>query len=149
MISLEYACALLSTPSLGCNHWSKFRETRGDEHGKLHLSRKNTKTSISRTLLSQLFLKYACTVDVMIHQYVHTKFSNSTLLILLNFLKTILSMNLIQLHSRFLQSNVFSKVWKNRKSAIRRFCVEHTDESKRPPYRHILKTVVKVVEEKF
>ena len=27
------------------------------------------------------------------------------------------------------------------------FC-GHTDESKRPPYRHILKTVVKVVKEK-
>ena len=34
--------------------------------------------------LLQLFLKYACTLDVFIHQYVHTKFSDGTLPILLN-----------------------------------------------------------------
>ena len=50
---------------------------------------------ISLPLLSQLFLKYAYMVDVLIHQFTHMEFSNGTLPILLNFWKTILSMNLI------------------------------------------------------
>ena len=32
---------------------------------------------------------------------------------------------------------------------LEKFHVGKTDESKRSPYRHILKTVVKVMEEKF
>ena len=68
---------------------------RGDQRGGSQVNWKNTKIWISLPLLSQLFLKYAYTLDVLIHQYVHTKFSDDTLPILLNFWKTILSTNLI------------------------------------------------------
>ena len=44
---------------------------------------------ISLPLLSQLFLKYAYMVDILIHQFTRMEFSNSTLLILLYFWKTI------------------------------------------------------------
>ena len=47
---------------------------RGDQRGGLHVNWKNTKTRVSLTLLSQLFLKYAYTVGVFIHRYVQTKF---------------------------------------------------------------------------
>ena len=50
---------------------------------------KNRKIRISLPLLSQLFLKYAYMVDVLIHQFTHMEFSNSTFPILLNFWKTI------------------------------------------------------------
>ena len=36
-------------------------------------------------VLSQLFLKYAYTLDILIHQFVHIEFSVDTLPILLNF----------------------------------------------------------------
>ena len=65
---------------------------------------------ISLPLLSQLFLKYAYTVDILIHQFTHMEFSNGTLLILLHFWKTIWLqetwMKLNQVHWR----NCFSKV---------------------------------------
>ena len=83
---------------------------QGDQRGGSQVNWKNTKIWISLQLLSPLFLKYAYTIDILIHQYVHTKFSDGTLPIPLNFWKTILSMNLIWLHSSFLQSNGFSKV---------------------------------------
>ena len=57
---------------------------------------------ISLPLLSQLFLKYAYTVNVLIHQFTHMEFANSTLPILLSFWKTIWLqktwMNLNQVH---------------------------------------------------
>ena len=59
--------------------------SRGDQREGLHVNWKNTKTRISLPLLSQLFLKYAYTVDVFIHQYVHKNISDGTLPILLNF----------------------------------------------------------------
>ena len=68
---------------------------RGDQRGGSQVNWKNTKIWISLPLLSQLFLKYAYTLDVLIHQYVHKKISDGTLPILLNFWKIILSMNLI------------------------------------------------------
>ena len=45
----------------------------------------NTKIRISLTVLSQLFLNYVCTLDALIHQFVHREFSDGTLSILLNF----------------------------------------------------------------
>ena len=53
------------------------------------------KMIISYPLLLQLFLKYAYTVDVFIHEFTHMEFSDGTLPILRNFWKMILSMNLI------------------------------------------------------
>ena len=46
--------------------------------GRSQVNWKNTKTRISLPLLSQLFLKYADTVDVLIRQFIHTKFSDGT-----------------------------------------------------------------------
>ena len=43
------------------------------------------KMRISLQLLSQLFLKYTYTVDILIHQFTHMEFSDGTLPILLNF----------------------------------------------------------------
>ena len=58
---------------------------RGDQRGGAQVNWKNRKMRISLPLLSQLFLKYAYTVDVLIHQFTHIEFSNETLWILLNF----------------------------------------------------------------
>ena len=60
---------------------------QGDQCGGLHVNLKNTKIGFSIALLSQLFLKYACAVDVLVHQCVYTKFPDGTLPILLNFKK--------------------------------------------------------------
>ena len=68
---------------------------RGDQRGGSQVNWKNTKTRVSLQQLSQLFLKYAYMVDILIHQFTHMEFSNGTWLILRNFWKTILSMNLI------------------------------------------------------
>ena len=72
--------------------------------------KKYTKNWISLPLLSQLFLKYAYTLDILIYQYVHTILSDGTLPILLNFWKTIWLqqtwMKLNQVHWQ----NGFSKV---------------------------------------
>ena len=46
---------------------------------------KNRKMRISLPLLLQLFLKYAYTVDILIHQFTQMEFSDGTLSILLNF----------------------------------------------------------------
>ena len=61
---------------------------RGDQHGGSRVNWKNTKIWISLPILSKLFLNYACTLDILIHQYVHKNISDGTLLILLNFWKT-------------------------------------------------------------
>ena len=58
---------------------------RGDQRGGSQVNWKKRKMNISLPLLSHLFLKYAYTVDVLIHQFTHMEFSNSTLPILLNF----------------------------------------------------------------
>ena len=50
-----------------------------------HVSEKQKNERISLPLLSQLFLKYAYTVDILIHQFSHMEFSNGTLPILQNF----------------------------------------------------------------
>ena len=50
-------------------------------------------------VLSQLFLKYAYTLDVLIHQFVHMEFSDSTLLILLNLKKKTNFFNELELTS--------------------------------------------------
>ena len=47
------------------------------------------------SLLNFAVLKYAYTLDVLIHQFVHIEFSDGTLPIFLNFWKTIFLMNLI------------------------------------------------------
>ena len=67
----------------------------GDQRRGQQVNWKIRKMIISLPLLSQLFLKYAYVFDVLIHQFTHMEFSNGTLLILLNFLKAFLSMNLI------------------------------------------------------
>ena len=59
--------------------------SQGDQCGRSQANWKNTKIRISLTVLSQLLLKYAYTLDVLIHQFVLRKFSNGTLMILLNF----------------------------------------------------------------
>ena len=46
---------------------------------------KNTKRRISLHVLSQLVLKYAYMLDILIHQFVHVKFFDGTLSIPLNF----------------------------------------------------------------
>ena len=66
-----------------------------DQRGGSQVNWKNTKMIISLPLLSQLFLKYAYTVEILIHQFTCMKVFSGTLPILLNFWKTILSMNLI------------------------------------------------------
>ena len=48
---------------------------------------KNTEMRISLTVLSQLVLTYAYALDILIHQFVHMKFFDGTLLIILNFEK--------------------------------------------------------------
>ena len=84
--------------------------------------------------------------DVLIYQYVHTKFSDGTLLILLNFWKTILLMNLILTSFKFATIKmVFQKFRRIGKVPSKILC-GHTDESKCLAYGHILKTVLKVVE---
>ena len=45
----------------------------------------NHNIKISLTVLSHLFLKYAKTLHVFIHQFFHMEFSNGTLMILLDF----------------------------------------------------------------
>ena len=55
---------------------------RGIIAGKL---KKTQKMGISLHVLSQLVLKYGYTLDVLIHQFVHMEFSDSTLPIVLNF----------------------------------------------------------------
>ena len=65
---------------------------------------------ISLLLLSQLFLKYAYMVNILIHQFTHMKISNGTLPILLNFWKMIWLqktwMKLNQVHWQ----NIFFKI---------------------------------------
>ena len=51
--------------------------------------KKNTKIRFSLSVLSQLLLKYANMLDVLIHQFVHMEFSDATLPIIQNFLKNI------------------------------------------------------------
>ena len=48
--------------------------------------------------LSQLFLKYAKTLDILIYQFVHMEFSANSLMIFLNFCKAILPINLIKVY---------------------------------------------------
>ena len=58
----------------------------GNQCGGLQVNRKNTKMRTSLHVLSQLVLKYAYTLDVLIHQFVHImEFSDGTLPIFLNF----------------------------------------------------------------
>ena len=45
----------------------------------------NTKITISLKVLLQPILKYAYTLDVLIHQFDHTEYFDSTLLIFQNF----------------------------------------------------------------
>ena len=70
----------------------------------------NHKIRISLTVLSQLVLKYAYALDILIHQFVHMEFSDGTLPILLNFWKTIWLqktwMKLNQVHWKNCFSNV-------------------------------------------
>ena len=47
--------------------------------------KENAKIRISLPLLSQLFLKYACMLDILIPHFLHMEFSDNTFLILLNF----------------------------------------------------------------
>ena len=68
---------------------------RADQHGGWQVNWKSTEIWTFQNVLSQLFLKYAYTLDILIHQSVHMKFSDGTLPILLNFWKTIFSINLI------------------------------------------------------
>ena len=65
--------------------WILRTVVRGDQRGGSQVNWKNTKISISLFVLSQLFLKYAYTLDALIYQFVHMEFSDSTLLVLLNF----------------------------------------------------------------
>ena len=58
-------------------------------------------------------LKYNNMLDILIHQLVHIEFSDDTLLILQNFQKTILLMNLFLLDSSLLRQNTFFKVEEN------------------------------------
>ena len=71
--------------------WRRQMLVRGDQRGGLHVIlwtwikiTKNTKMRTSLTVLSQLFLKYAYVLDVMIHQFVHMEFFDGTLPILLH-----------------------------------------------------------------
>ena len=60
-----------------------------------------------------MILKYAYTLNILIHQIVHMEyFDDDTLPILQNFERTIfVKKNLIKLHSRFLHFNSFLKFW--------------------------------------
>ena len=46
--------------------------TRGSQRGRSQVNWKNRKIRISLTILSQLFLKYANILDVLIQQFVHS-----------------------------------------------------------------------------
>ena len=104
---------------------------------------------ISLTELSQLVLKYAYTLDILIHQFVHKKYLNDTLLIFLNFWKTIWSqktwMKLNQVHWKKLFFKSLEKLTK----CCQKIPCGQTDESKHLVHRHILKPVAKVHEEKL
>ena len=82
-------------------------------------------------------------LDVLIHQYVHTKFSNDTSSKLLknHFV------NKLDLTSfKFVAIKWFFKSLAESAKCCQEILCEHTDESKCLVYRHILKTVVKVVD---
>ena len=82
-------------------------------------------------------------VDVLIHQYVHTKWryiiDSSKLL-----KNHLIAENLNEVKSSSFTKQFFKSLEELAKCCQKILC-GHTDESKRPPYRHILKTVVKVV----
>ena len=62
---------------------------RGDQRGGSQVNWKNTKMRISLHVLSQLLLKYAYTLDILMNQFVHMEFSDSTLPIFLTFEKQV------------------------------------------------------------
>ena len=65
---------------------------------------------ISLPLLSQLYLKYAYMVDILIDHFTHMEFSNYTLQILLNFWKTIWLQKTWMKLNKVHWQNCFSKV---------------------------------------
>ena len=108
----------------------------------------NTKNWISLPLLLQLFLRYTYVLDISIHQYVCTIFSDGTLPILLNLWKPFDGSKLEWSYIKFIDKMVFQKFRKLAKWRQKILC-SHTDESKHLAFRHILKTIEKVMEEKF
>ena len=99
------------------------------------------KQKIFLNVLSQLFLKYAYTLDVLIHQFVHMEFSDSTLLILLNFKKKIFFNELELTSFKFSAIKSLEELTRWRQ----KIPCGQTDESKHVGYRHILKTVAEVL----
>ena len=60
-------------------------------------------------VLSQLDLKYAYALDILIHQFVHVEFFDCTLPILLNFWKTIWSQKTWMKLIKLIEKIVFQK----------------------------------------
>ena len=143
---------LLSLDSSSISLYSEHMRTAnkmGDQRGGLQVNWKNKKIWICLSLLSQLFLKKACMLDVLFHQYVQHKifwchFANSSKLLKNHFV------NELDLTSfKFSATKWFFKSLEELAKCHQKIACGHTDESKCLAYRHILKTVVKVVEEKF
>ena len=88
-------------------------------------------------------------LDILIQQIFHMEFSDGTLLILLNFKKNNF-VNEIDLTSfKFTAIIRFFKSLQESAKCKQKIPCGQTDESKHLAYRHILETVVKVLEEKF
>ena len=96
---------------------------------------------ISLHVLSQLVLKYAYRLDVLIHQFVYMEFSDGTLPILKNNF-----FNELDLTSfKFSVIKWFFKSLEKSAKCHQTIPCGQTDESKCLVYRHILKPVVKVL----
>ena len=129
--------------------------SQGDQRGGLHMNwwtwikfKKNTKTRISLSLLSQLFLNvfkiclYGGHFDSSVcpQKVFWQHFADSS-----KHLKNhLIAENLNEVKSSSL-IKWFFKSLKELVKCCQKILCGHTDESKCPPYRHILKTVVKEV----
>ena len=94
---------------------------------------------------SQLILKYACTLDVLIPQIVHMTYFDYTLSILQNFEKNnLIADNLNEVHWHISFSQSFEELAK----CSRNVSCGQCDVSKCLAYRYMLKSIVKKLEEK-
>ena len=97
---------------------------------------------ISLHVLSQLVLKYAYVLDVLIHQFVHMEFSDGTLL---NFLQNNFFNKLDLTSFKFSAIKWFFKSLEESAKCHQKIPCGQIDESKCLAYRYILKPVVKVL----